>query len=220
MFKGYKIVKESVLHYPLQLLELKDKKLIAYAESFLKYDTGFEIECNFKLDNTKDIINSVKRFKEIPNIVHVSCDSMEQRFRIPTGIKGLICLYETCKLLKQESALNVDSGIHYHIDFTKESYKNKYNEYWFRSNDFIKSNNDWILKALKSWNYKGKFNNWVCSKDKTAVKFHENYGTVEFRIGEMTFDYSLMIKRIIHCQNISTKIKENLVAYNKIKNAA
>lgn len=194
MFRGYAAVRGMVKTCPLPLSILTEKKLVEYAESFLPYSTGFEIEC------TKGLNFDINNFKRIPNIMDVDVDEGEQRFRVPSGIKGLICLWEICEQLKINSLLNMGSGIHYHIDFTDV-------------NDFQKAIQDipnqqkWILKALESWGYTGKFNDWEVSVYKKAVKYHKTYNTVEFRIGEMSFEYELLVKRIIHCQNISRRIK-------------
>lgn len=202
MQKGYSMVRDSVKRCPLPLLHLQDKKLLEYAEKMLPYSTGIEIECSSRFNSFTT--NNI--FKErIPELLEVDCCNNEMRFRIPKGIKGLIVLYKVSETLKDACLLNPKSGIHYHVDFTDVSKK-----------DFVKIYNahegrfSWILKSLKSWNYTGRFNEWEICSTKKAVKFHSHYQTVEFRIGEMTFDYELLIKRIVHCQNICRSLKSSL----------
>ena len=69
-----------------------------------------------------------------------------------------------------------------------------------------------MLKALKSWNYKGSYNTWTISNYRTAIRIPTEHSTIEYRIGEMSFDYELIIKRIIHCQNITRRLKSILMS--------
>lgn len=169
-----------------------NKTVKKVAKFYLPFSTGFEIECeqreNFNLST----------FKNIPNIVEVKVDSHEQRFRIPKGIKGLTCLYDISIALKENSNLNLGSGIHYHVNF------NKYFE--LIDKEVIKTHSDWILKELDTWKYRGTYNYRSVTFNRTWVKFHKQYKTIEFRIGEMTFDYSLLFKRIAHCNAIVKKL--------------
>lgn len=205
MKHGYKMVRDAVRRCPLPLLSL-DSKLRQVAEDMLPYSTGIEIECYLKdKDSMHDISKREKIASQIPDIMEVKFTESELRFRIPSGIKGLICLYNISEFLKEHALINPSSGVHYHVDFTDvcENHEKLYSLFFLIPRD-------WILKSLESWGYTGSFNEWEVSFDKTAVKFHLDYRTVEFRIGEMTFDYELFIKRIIHCQNISRKIKASL----------
>jgi hypothetical protein len=196
--KPYSKVKRLVKTNPLPLAKLSDKRLINLADSFLPVDTGIEIECNFKNGCNQSNFN-------ISGLIQINCDKSEQRFRIPPGIKGLICLYELCEQLKLFSELNPKSGIHYHVDFT---------EHFDKVDDsFLKENEKQIVQSLDSWDYIGNYNKKKVSFFKTSwVRFHKSLKTIEFRIGEMSFDYELLVKRIIHCH----KIRKELV--NKLTN--
>ncbi len=192
------LVKECVFHTPLVLLTTKDEEIIEEANKFLPFSTGFEIECN-QLPNFDS-----SSFKIIPNILDVGIDSSEQRFRIPNGVNGLICLYNICEQLKLNSELNPKSGIHYHIDMTA----------WYDivTQSFINSNAEWILKELDSWKYDGTFNSRTCqfNTNHNWVRFQESFKTAEIRIGEMTFDYELLVKRIVHANSIIKRLKAKL----------
>ena len=113
MQHGYKFVRQAMKVLPMSLAKVEGK-LQSVANSYLPYSTGVEIECTSK-DN---ISLSAARlgFNNIPNIIEVDIDYREQRFRIPKGISGAICLYEICEKLKLMCMLNMGSGIHYHID--------------------------------------------------------------------------------------------------------
>ncbi len=213
MHKAYRNVKGLVMTSPFLLAYLKDSSLIEYAESFLKEDTGIEIECQLKDEG--GYWREPKVFDDIPDLVEFKGTGDEQRFRIPKGIKGLVCLWNICAALKKYAKLNLGSGIHYHINFAEAQ---KMIGYGYE-NLFISENNDWLMKAIKSWNYKGRYNRMEFTDSKTAVKYHSYHQTIEYRIGEMTFDYELMIKRIIHCQNMTYLLKKNAFALIERQNA-
>lgn len=207
MQQGYGFIRDAIKSFPLPLDKL-ESKLKSVANSYLPYSTGMEIECNIKSTNgsRRDSIFVEEMFKSISNIMAVDIDNHEQRFRIPKGVEGAICLYNITEKLKEYSSLNPASGIHYHIDFTditRDQFNNLLEQH--------RGTNSFILKALKSWDYKGNYNSWYVSGAKDAVRFHKTYQTVEFRIGEMTFDYELIMKRILHCQNICKKLKQSLI---------
>ena len=203
MQHGYKFVRQAMKVLPLSLANVQGK-LQSVANSYLPYSTGLEIECTIKGDISSSVI--VLAFNNIPNIMAVDIDYGEQRFRIPNGITGAICLYNICERLKIMSRLNMTSGIHYHIDCTDITRE----KYFMIANLHCRNKQSFILKALESWGYTGSYNAWEVSNQKQAVRFHERYQTIEFRIGEMTFDYELMIKRILHCQNIVRKLKASI----------
>jgi hypothetical protein len=88
---------------------------------------------------------------------------------------------------------------------------------------FLRKINDKTLKKLECWNYTGIFNAKKVSFCKNTVRFHKNLKTVEFRIGEMSFEYDVLVKRIIHCHKIVQDIILELLKYNpniklKLKN--
>lgn len=191
---------EQLIYYnPKALLSIKSYKIIQSINDYLPYSVGIEIECN-KLTNF-----NIDNFHNIENIMEVSCDNSEQRFRIPNNINGLICLYEISKQLKLNSELNLGSGIHYHIDMT--------DCFDLLTSEIIERNSEFILKELDTWNYNGTFNNRLCNLNISHnwIRFQDSFKTAEIRIGEMTFDYNLLIKRIIHSCKIVKKLKEDIL---------
>jgi hypothetical protein len=199
MRHGYSVVREAVKQFPLPLLSLEDK-LRKVADLILPYSTGIEIECNSSL-NGEFLLNRC-------GLMEVDCSHHEQRIRLKPGVEGMASLFKSCKILQENYELNNESGIHYHIDCTDISS----NDYEILRDKYSK-NPDFILKALKSWNYQGNYNSWKVgshSGHPTAVRFNGDFRTVEFRIGEMTFDYELIMRRIISCQNIVRRMKSSL----------
>ena len=192
------------------VLIILPNEIISSIDKFLPYSTGFEIECN-QLDSF-----DLKNFKMIPDIMHIDCDSSEQRFRIPNGTKGLICLYNICEQLRTSCSLNPKSGIHYHIDFTDCFDK--------ITKSSIAKNSAWILDELDKWNTADPSYNRQCQLDSRCwVQFQSQFKTMEVRIGEMSFDYKVLVERIIDCNRIAKKLKDILgctkgIIYSPIDN--
>ena len=198
-------IKRCVYDTPLLLLAFKDKKTIDYINNLLPYSTGIEIECNKSPNFDIDL------FRSIPDIIAINCDNSEQRFRIPNGINGMICLYNICQQLKHNSELNFGSGIHYHIDTTG------FHDEVVRE---LEKNEESVLKELDSWNYQGNYNKRGISTYVYGtgmwVRQQKDFKTLEFRIGEMSFDYNLIIKRIFHCQSIVKNLAINAGINDKV----
>lgn len=160
---------------------LLDNKWKETALHYLPHDTGIEIECSVQPSYSHDIFNN------IPFLVANHSDTSEQRVRIPQGLEGFQCLYNICETLKTH-CLYSSSGIHYHIDM-RHIYKDIVNQ------DFMKNTETFIIKELESWQYKGTYN----SKQLGGwYRFQSGFETIELRVGEMTFDYRTMCKRICH----------------------
>ena len=182
---------------PTILDDSLESRILGY--HYLPYSTGFEIECNMKPGYRTDV------FTSIPNIMEADVNEYEQRFRIPEGLEGLKCLFEISSNLKEQALFNPDSGIHYHIDCT--------DVYKYFNKEFVAKHKEWILNELDSWNYQGTYNkrNIEFSLSHNWVRFQETFKTMEFRLGEMTFDYELLFKRITHANAIVRRLKEELI---------
>lgn len=182
---------------PTILDDSLESRILGY--HYLPYSTGFEIECNMKPGYRADV------FTNIPNIMEADVNGYEQRFRIPEGLEGLKCLFEISSNLKEQALFNPDSGIHYHIDCT--------DVYKYFTTEFVAKHKEWMLTELDSWNYQGKYNkrNIEFSFSHNWVRFQETFKTMEFRLGEMTFDYELLFKRITHANAIVRRLKEELI---------
>lgn len=198
------MIEDTIFTNPLPLLAIKNPKLVERINQYLPYSSAFEVECR------KQPSFDITTFEEIPDIMSVNCGNGEQRFRVPSGLKGLVCLYHISEQLKLNSELNPESGIHYHVDCT---------DCWDLINARLVSENaKWILEELDTWSpeytTRGR---GICgfSGDKDLMckipyggwlRFN-SLKTMEFRVGEMTFDYSILAKRMIHCNEIVRKFK-------------
>lgn len=193
MFKINKELEDYLMN-PLVLLTITDKNIIDKINNLLPYSTGFEIECNKKSDYKDEYFNN------IPDILDVNTDSSEQRYRIPNGIKGLICLYNICNQLKKYSLLNSGSGIHYHLDTT---------DCFEKLQQVALDNKEWILEELDTWDLNGcSFKRIIQSRNKGGgYLIFNDLRTFEFRIGEMSFNYEVLLKRILHANDIIKRLK-------------
>lgn len=153
-------------------------------DGYLPRSIGIEIECDQGPTFDKEF------FTNIPYIMDVGIDSYEQRYRIPNGLRGLVCLYLISLTCKQHSLLNVSSGIHYHIDLTDCFFDFKH------ALENSKESQTFLLSQLDEWDYKGTYNTRCLGSGGVWARFQEGFKTLEIRIGEMTFDYEVLIKRI------------------------
>lgn len=196
-------IEEAIRTIPI-VLDINNPEVEEVGNYYLPYSTGIEIECEY--ETSPDYSN-------VPYLIKYGVSSSEQRFRIPAGIKGLHSLYYLSLELKKQSLLNKGSGNHYHIDFSNsfDKFKEIYDNTIKTSLPNYFKNFDWVLDELDTWNYKGTYNRRAISYNKgNWVAFRNTFQTIEFRIGEMTFDYMLLFKRISHLNKIVEKIQSQV----------
>lgn len=181
------MIEDSIFSNPLPLLAIKNTRIIQKIDAHLPYSSAFEVECR------QQATFDVKCFENIPDIMDVDCDSGEQRFRVPSGLKGLVCLYRISEQLRLNSELNPLSGIHYHVDCT---------DIWhLKTHKHEEVGRKWILEELETWNPE-----YTIIKSPYWLKFN-CLKTMEYRVGEMTFDYEILAKRMIHCNDMTRRFK-------------
>lgn len=204
MHKPFKSVRDMVRTCPLPLIDIADP-MRSFANEFLPYETGIEIECDIPFNPNGPTSRAMSIDMYRTGVLHFEVEgNTEIKFRIPSGIKGMCNLYNALEVVKAYCKLNMKSGIHYHIDMRKcINWDN------IRNVSSIESKL-WILKALDRWGYKGTYNHKNVAYGKTAswVNLRPTLRTMEFRVGEMSFDYQVIIKRIINCQNIVRRFSE------------
>lgn len=106
--------------------------------------------------------------------------------------------------------------IHAHIDFS-DCPPNSEKTYWdlITGNDnFIEQNKEFILQELDKWEYPGSYNPRGITCHRTWVRMRSGYKTFEFRIIEMTFDYEVLIKRVLHASLLSKLLKDKYLLFN------
>lgn len=183
------------------------------ALKYLPHSIGIEIECGYNKSIDLNIIK--EEWSKLPIMEKNSPNDGENKFRIDNGKNGLIGLFEVSNYCKQYLLLNEGSGIHYHVDAPWVGKIEKINHEPKGLNDFVR---DFILKELDSWNYKGTYNIRNISYDTKGhwVNMRSDFGTVEYRIGEMTFDYPLLLKRILHISKLTEYLR---LGFGKVQNS-
>ncbi len=206
-------IEDAIFKHPLPLLKITDEKVRRTIDKYLPFSTGFEIECAWLQEEDEDKLEKI--FRTIPDLIHVECTSGENRFRIPAGLVGLVCLYRLSLLFKEHFHLTA-SGIHYHVDMTE----------WYieaetvGGKEFIALNEKWILEELDTWGYTGTYNFRNVDRfqgNRQWVRFKSTTKTCEIRIGEMSFDYEVLAKRIIHANKIVRRLKGELFKFKESK---
>lgn len=185
-----KLVEDCIYNNPLPLLNIKNQYVIELIDSYLPYSHGMEFECSQQNNYDEEL------FKAIPNIMEVNVDSCEQRYRIPSGLKGMICLYNICNLMKDVSINNTESSTHYHTDLTDIWSEIDVSGYRKQKEGF-----DYITQSLIEWKTAtdlSKVSHWW---------YFNDIGTLEVRIGEPTFDYNIIIKRLMQCSDLCKRIR-------------
>lgn len=205
MKNAYKNLRDCVFHNPLAISSLHPK-LIRIAGSYLPYSTGMEIECDVNNLPYSHIYTRINRRFLSVGCMSSDVGSGECRIRIPKGVAGMVALYKSTRILKEEFGLNPSSGIHYHIDMTDapDFTSGSRRMIWERM----------VIKELEDWDYKGYYNRKMVSYESKAHVWlnykrymrDTNSFTSEFRIGEMTFEYDILIKRIIHAQSLIKRV--------------
>lgn len=178
----------------------------AVGKYYLPASIGIEIESHLPQNNFSKFTNEIRKF----NLLDFSYWESEQQFRIREGYKGLVELYNVLEVFKELVQLNPLSGIHFHVDLTK---------YWDNLDRelFIEQKGEDVLKDLDSWNYIGTYNQREFRNRKGGwIGFREVYKTAECRIMEMTYDYTLLAKRIHNLCYILIPRIQQFTEYNAL----
>ena len=201
----YELIKEKLFISPLLLLKecLTDKEILDYCNSFLPYSVGIEIEAHVK----SEYLNYLEGINFY--CLHKYNHSSEQTFRIPEGYKGLLCLELYSSYLKKYQT-NTDSGNHYHIDCT-----NNYSAI----NSKMKLERDFVLSELDKWETYDTVNKREVVSDSKFnwVNMRRHFNTAEFRIGELTCEFPLLLNRIMSLTHIVKTIRQKYDLEYEIK---
>lgn len=191
-----KKIKELLYSNPNLLLSLPLGE--AVGRKCLPFSLGFEFECHQGENYDLGV------FKSIPNIMAVSVGGTEQRYRIPSGLKGLICLFDIANNMKIYSLLNEQSGIHIHVNFTDCDKP--------VTDSFLEEISPWLLSELDQYDeHPDGYNKRKIGRTKCNwVKACTGYGTWEFRVFRQTFEYSRLLDYAIHLSELAVEIKTRL----------
>ena len=157
-------------------------------------------------------INKIKNLANECNLQNYFIGYSETSIRLYPGIEAIISLYRFSIVLREAFKFNLSSGIHYHIDFTND---------WINLNcdsgkQHIEDIKETILSELDKWGYTGTYNKRDIRFSRCWVRLHQRYKTIEYRIGEMTFIYKNMMRKILHAQQLTEFMSKSLKDYNYI----
>ena len=113
--------------------------------------------------------------------------------------KMMVYIFQWFEEIK--SNFDFDYGIHIHID-AGEFFEN------IQPKDFPMDLLDFLWNDV--FKYKGKFNAKVVTYNKTAVRYHEEYKSIEYRIIPMCQTWEQFIKYILVCQYCNHVVKHKL----------
>ncbi len=193
-----KKVLRIVLYNPMNMIPLlKSLGNVNHAYSILAKSFPNRVGLEFETGSYVEFRIPIKR---VPN-KGIYLGSDEQTFSF-IGFKQLVNLNYLLDLFKENTPFNTASGIHIHIDFTKRD------ERLWNPCNFPIHILDYLIKVF---NYTGMYNERYVSFDKTAIRYHSGYHTIEYRILSMTYTFSTLVKWIMVCM-YCTKCMENEVS--------
>lgn len=214
---SYPMIRDAVRTNPKVLIALKDPKKIKYANSFLPKDTGIEFEVGFKIDNTIGDIESERTrvYKKSSEIDYSLIRNIEmkfnrdfngypeKRFRIKSGVKGMIQLFNISKFLTKYAELNDKSIIHMHVGSEKHPSLNWYNQ---RTPGSILDVSNKYIHLFDPSIF--KFKTLLELNKATWLNYNTRFSTMEYRGVPLSFSYSHLIKYAILCQKITAYINK------------
>ena len=128
----------------------------------------------------------------------------EHRISIP-NYTGLYGLYKVLELMKEHCIPNPASGIHIHVDFSKLSHLNPA----YNANDylFVKKIIDPLLDEVGHI-FREDLTRLTDKEYGNWIKFNipNDTLTLEFRLGDMTFDYETIVGWMIKCNSFTKKL--------------
>lgn len=186
--------------------------------SMLPVDTGFEFESYGRVAIPSESVYILCRNI---NAVDISCHldgddgGHENKVRIRAGVDGAITLWKFLNLLKERTRFNDKGCIHYHVgirDFytyipSQVRYGNSNTTEWAKFQRLIEP----ILQELDTWGYQeeisGSQRRRISECKWSYVRIHPGHYTAEFRIGEPSYDYQTVMKRVIHIHQLVKKMR-------------
>lgn len=196
-------VLKIVLRNPDTFKKLLKQHDHAYCMSILNKWFKNRVGLEFETGDTQTLPFDMP-YSKIRRIYDVSVSGDEKR--ISFGTNGLDVLNYFLTQMHETVPFNTGSGIHVHIN-SKVSFRDKRFQY---VNDISKKYQYVTDKLITLFNYTGKFNSHIISTEKTAIRFHHTYNTIEYRILPMIYDWDVLLKSIMVCQYCTDKITKSL----------
>lgn len=216
--------RECLLKHPCLISKLiKDKSFdpkITKGILFgmIPFRSSIEIECFKSLSKIKNKLD--REMKQHYDVYDYSDDHnnirskeiCEHRISI-MNYSQAAGLYKILQDMKKYCKLNPESGIHVHIDAWKIANRN-----FLRENMHEQKVYDFLYSKLNELEdifgeYKGEYNTrdvYFQQRGSWINVQYEQFGSIEFRIGTMTFDYETIIMWIIKCNKIVKELYRTL----------
>lgn len=234
-------IREAVKRFPYLIpLYIKDKSFdpkITYGimKKMLPLRFSIEIECLGALnkgDRTQDLnkLYNVYSLTRDYSYVRTEEDYLnatvlnEHRISV-LGFKQLVGFYNVLEAMKHSLFYCKGGGIHIHIDLTPFYYSDNNSNSWKVESYYIKLHNvlstnaylDRVYKIFGS-KYTGTYNRRSCEIDSKGnwINIRPYFKTIEFRIGDLTFEYEELIDIVIQLQALVKEINYKINNKNKI----
>jgi len=156
----------------------------------------------YAMATLKKYITGVDFGVEIEGVKNES-DEIRMRY---SEIGSIVNLYK--KFMFHFENFDYEYGVHIHIDCRKEWNKLEISNF---SKEML------LYLVYDVFDYKGAFNKIEVSCQKTAVKYHCEYRTIEYRIIAMPKSWAEFVKSIMICQYATHLVKNKLPFDEKAK---
>ncbi len=187
----------------------------------LPFKLGIEIECTRSLANGMNMSDeNLKRFFNVDKILIDLLDPIngdeyacEHRIRI-IGYKQIAGLYRILQAMKEHCLVNVHGGLHIHVDFSDCKYNSTFLGMKRLRNkpQLVNFFDKHVKEAVQFFDYKGIYSPHRATSSKDGV-ISMREETVEFRLGNCTFEYEKIIKWCIYVSQLSKAAKR--LVFNK-----
>lgn len=162
-----------------------------------------------KTQNHKYVLSTLKKYLypkdfgiEIEGVKGIQTEEkswLDNEIRMRWSEYGTVVkLYE--KFMKHFHNFDYDYGVHIHIDCRDWAKTEQYHPYYF--NQLL------IQTLIDTFKYVGEYNSHCASFNKNAVKYHQAYSTLEYRIISMPASWAELVKDIMVCQYATKITKE------------
>lgn len=144
-----------------------------------------------KIGNYKHAQATLSKFLSFRIGIEVETVKCEEfRFDIYTW-ENIPNLYKVLQIYKNEfdDSYNYGYGMHMHVDAAEINKLKQFNPENFP--------HTLLLKLLEVFDYKGKFNAHKVSWNKTAIKYHREYTSVEYRFLPIMTDFKKLFKSML-----------------------
>lgn len=234
-------IRKAVKRFPYLIpLYMKDKSFdpkITYGimKKMLPLRFSIEIECLGALNKgnrTRDLnklynVYSLTRdyYPEQAEEDYLNATILNEHRISVLGFKQLVGFYNVLEAMKHSLFYCKGGGIHIHIDLTPFYYSDNNSKSWKADSYYVKlynilSTDAYLNRVYKIFGskYAGTYNRRSCEIDSKGnwINIRPYFKTIEFRIGDLTFEYEELIDIVIQLQALIKEINYKINNKNKI----